>query len=67
MADTMTCSTRIKLEGLLAPLRESILNKPHYIGGNLQLPTSCFSLFYKLSKDGSAARFGVLASPTTPH
>jgi hypothetical protein len=67
MADTTTSeSARIKLEELLAPLRESILNKPHYIGGNLQLTTSCFSLFYKLSKDGSAARFEILASPTTP-
>jgi hypothetical protein len=54
-------------EELLAPLRESILNKPHYISGKLQLTTSCFSLFYKVTKDGSAARFEVLGSPTTPH
>jgi len=27
------------------------------VSGTLQLPDSCFSLFYKLAKDGDAARF----------
>jgi len=60
-------TTYYSTEELLAPLRESILKKPHYISGKLQLTTSCLSLFYKLTKDGSAARFEVLGSPTTPH
>ncbi|KAH9963499.1 hypothetical protein BGW80DRAFT_1179829 [Lactifluus volemus] len=32
---------------LLAPLRESIVHKPPFIGGSLQLPPSHFYLFYK--------------------
>lgn len=43
---------------LLTPLRESILDKPPYISGTLQLPDSFFSLFYKVSKGGQAARSG---------
>jgi hypothetical protein len=43
---------------LLASLGESIIDKPPYIDGTLQLPDSCFSLFYKVAKDGNAARFG---------
>lgn len=42
---------------LLAPLGESIIDKPPYISGTLQLPESYFSLFYKVTKDGHAARF----------
>ena len=42
---------------LLKPLRESIVDKPPYISGTLQLPESCFSFFYKTAKDGLAARF----------
>ena len=43
---------------LLTPLRESIINKPPYISGKLQLPApACFPLLYKLTKDGHAARF----------
>jgi len=42
---------------LLTSLRESIIDKPPYVSGTLQLPDSCFSLFYKLAKDGDAARF----------
>ena len=41
---------------LLKPLTESIVNKPPYISGTLQLPDSCFSLFYKTAKDSLAAR-----------
>ena len=43
---------------LLTSLRESITNKPPYVSGTLRLPDSFFSLFYKVSKDGHAARFG---------
>jgi hypothetical protein len=42
---------------LLASLGESITDKPPYISGTLQLPDSYFSLFYKVTKDGQAARF----------
>ena len=42
---------------LLTSLRESIINKPSYISGTLQLPDSFFSLFYKVTRDGNAARF----------
>ena len=42
---------------LLTSLRESIVDKPPYISGTLQLPDSFFSLFYKSAKDGNAARF----------
>ena len=42
---------------LLTSLRESIVDKPRYISGTLQLPDSFFSLFYRVAKDGNAARF----------
>lgn len=42
---------------LLESLRDSIVNKPPYVKGTLQLPDSYFSLFYKVDKDGLAARF----------
>ena len=42
---------------LLTSLRESIIDRPPYISGKLQLPASCFSLFYRVAKDGPAARF----------
>jgi hypothetical protein len=41
---------------LLTPLRELIVDKPPYMSGTLQLPTSCFSLFYKTKKDGNDTR-----------
>jgi hypothetical protein len=43
---------------LLTSLRESIVDKPPYISGTLQLPDFFLSLFYKIAKDGHAARFG---------
>ena len=43
---------------LLTLLRESIVDKPPYISGTLQLPHASFSLFYKVAKEGHAARFG---------
>jgi hypothetical protein len=50
---------RTRTQQLLTSLRESIVDKPPYISGTLKLPESCFSLFYKLSKDdGDAARSG---------
>ncbi|KAH9956948.1 hypothetical protein BGW80DRAFT_1384939 [Lactifluus volemus] len=41
---------------LLAPLRESIVHKPPFVGGSLQLPPSHFYLFYKNPKDDHGTR-----------
>jgi hypothetical protein len=41
---------------LLKSLRESIVEPP-YINGTLPLPDPFFSLFYKVARDGDAARF----------
>jgi len=54
MEETLVAPTRT--QQLLAPLRESIVDKPPFISGTLPLPDSCFSLFYKVNKDGRAAR-----------
>jgi len=54
----MTASGATRNQQLLTSLRESIVDKPPYISGTLQLPDSFFSLFYKVAKDGHAARFG---------
>jgi hypothetical protein len=51
----MEMETRTQL--LLTTLRESIIDKPPYISGKLQLPASCFSLLYRVARDGPAARF----------
>ena len=48
---------RSRNQRLLSSLRKSIVDKPPYINGTLQLPDSCFSLFYKTAKDSPAARF----------
>ncbi|KAH9987091.1 hypothetical protein BJV77DRAFT_1145484 [Russula vinacea] len=48
----------------LAPVRESIINKPPYISGKLELPLPCFSLLYRLTKDGHDARHINLADAT---
>ncbi|KAH9959136.1 hypothetical protein BJV74DRAFT_947509 [Russula compacta] len=55
-----------RLEQLVAPLRESIIDKPPYISGTLPLPASFFSLFYKVgdAKDGHAARRVNLSNAT---
>ena len=42
---------------LSTALRESIVNRPPYTSGTLSLSDSCFSLFYKATKDGNDARF----------
>jgi len=55
--DEMEHHTPSRNQQLLASLRESIVDKPPYINGTLQLPDPCFSLFYKVAKDGPAARF----------
>ena len=47
----------------LTPLRESIIHKPPYISGKLGLPASCFSLLYRLTKDGNDARLEYLRRP----
>ena len=43
-----------RTQRLLKPLRESIVDKPPYISGTLNLPESNFSLVYKISKDDDA-------------
>ena len=48
---------RTRTQQLLSSLRESIVDKPPYISGTLQLPESHFSLFYKEAKDSHDARF----------
>ncbi|KAH9978305.1 hypothetical protein BJV74DRAFT_982218 [Russula compacta] len=55
-----------RLNQLVAPLRESIIDKPPYISGTLPLPDSSFSLFYKVGdvKDGHTARHINLANAT---
>jgi hypothetical protein len=50
--------TQSRTQQLITKLRESIIDKPPYISGALQLPDSYFSLFYKVAEDGNAARFG---------
>ncbi|KAH9953972.1 hypothetical protein BC827DRAFT_1272992 [Russula dissimulans] len=45
-----------RIERLLTPLRELIVNRPPFVSGTLKLPASSFSLFYKTTKDGHAAR-----------
>lgn len=42
---------------LLTSLRESIIDKPPYTSGTLQLSDPCFSLYYKVTKGGNDARF----------
>ena len=56
MNDTLPPSRSMSTNELLAPLQDSILNEPHYISGMLQLPSSSFSFFYRVTKDGHASR-----------
>ncbi|KAI0271798.1 hypothetical protein BGY98DRAFT_1189584 [Russula aff. rugulosa BPL654] len=49
---------------LLSSLRESIVDKPPYISGTLQLPASCFSVYYRSTKDCLAARYINLVNAT---
>jgi hypothetical protein len=46
-----------RLKELLAPLQESIIHKPPFLAGSLQLPPSHFSLVYKVGKDDYPTRF----------
>jgi hypothetical protein len=55
MGDSETSA--ILTQKLLTPVRESIINKPPFISGKLELPASCFSLLYRVTKDGHEARF----------
>jgi hypothetical protein len=48
-----------RTQELLTPVRESITNKLPFVNGKLQLPASCLSLLYRLTKDGNDARFGI--------
>jgi hypothetical protein len=61
MAALVAASTP-RIERLLTPLRESIVDKLPCISGTLQLPDSYFSLFYKVAKGGYAARLRPLTS-----
>ncbi|KAH9968341.1 hypothetical protein BGW80DRAFT_1209075, partial [Lactifluus volemus] len=45
-----------RLKELLAPLHESIIHKPPFLAGSLQLPPSHFSLVYKVGKDDYPTR-----------
>src|SRR5712672_3608263 len=61
--------TAPRVKQLLTPLRKSIIDKPPYVSGTLQLPASSFSLFYKTTKDDHASRFAdhsFLAHPGEP-
>jgi hypothetical protein len=51
------CHSPGRIQQQLTSLRESIVDKPPYISGTLQLPNSCFSVSYKIAKDSLAARF----------
>ncbi|KAI0293286.1 hypothetical protein B0F90DRAFT_1643202 [Multifurca ochricompacta] len=42
----------VRLKQQLAPLRQSIIDKPPFKSGTFQLPSSWFSLYYKTTKDG---------------
>ncbi len=53
----MGSSNPTQIQQLLTPLRELITDKPPYVNGTLQLPASCFSLFYRTTEDGPDARF----------
>ena len=46
---------RARIQQLLTPLQESIVNKPPFISGTIPLEDSLFDLHYK---DGKFARFG---------
>jgi hypothetical protein len=39
------------------PLREAIIDKRPFVSGTLKLPATHFSLFYKIAREGHAARF----------
>jgi hypothetical protein len=46
-------------EQKLTQLRDSILHKPPFTSGSLQLSPSDLSLFYKVNKDEHIARLGL--------
>jgi len=50
-------ATASRVKQLLTPLRTSIIDKPPYVSGTLQLSASSFSLFYKTTEDDHACRF----------
>jgi hypothetical protein len=45
------------VEQLLTPLRESVIDKPPFTSGSLQLPTPYLSLFYIITREHPTARF----------
>ncbi|KAI0258970.1 hypothetical protein BC834DRAFT_974667 [Gloeopeniophorella convolvens] len=54
--------TRQIVDEQVASLRSSIVYKPPWLGCVLHLSPSCFSLFYKVSKEDRAARYIDLAN-----
>jgi len=50
---------RARIQQLLTPLQESIVDKPPFVSGTIPLQDSNFELYYK---DGEFARFGALTS-----
>lgn len=46
---------RARIQQLLTPLQESIVNKPPFVSGTIPLQDYNFELYYK---DGEFARFG---------
>jgi Rps23 Pro-64 3,4-dihydroxylase Tpa1-like proline 4-hydroxylase len=57
MEDLEKSASLTRTQELLTPVRESITNKPPFVSGKLQLPAPCFSLLYRVTKDGHDARF----------
>ena len=53
----MTFNPLNRIQQLLTPLRELIIDKPPYISGTIPLQDPCFSLLYRVIKDSNFARF----------
>ncbi|KAI0299610.1 hypothetical protein BC826DRAFT_995514 [Russula brevipes] len=45
------------LKHLFLPLQKAIIDKQPFVSGTLKLPATHFSLFYKIAREGHAARF----------
>ncbi|KAH9968347.1 hypothetical protein BGW80DRAFT_1209092, partial [Lactifluus volemus] len=60
-------SSQSPIEQLLAPLQESIIHKPPFVAGSLQLPPSHLSLLYKVtSSEGNHATRHIDFANATP-
>ena len=47
----------VNIEQLLTPVRNTIVDKPPFTSGSLQLSASLFSLFYEVTKNNRATGF----------